>query len=170
MRLEIAAGAPLGFRDLEVTTGAEHAALLDGFEVTPAPAVQPTPTASPASDGGTPGGAAGPPSTCADRAAPRATIARARAQRRRLHLRGRASDAGCAAAISVAGRVARVEVAIARAAGRRKCRFVARGGRLTARAQVLEARVAEGEGHRELEPGLRTPAPARELLAAGARP
>ena len=53
-------------------------------------------------------------------------------RRRRLHLLGRASDAGCAAAIPVAGRVARVEVAIARAAAKRKCRFVAGGGRLTA--------------------------------------
>ena len=33
-RLRIADDAPLGFRDLKVTTGAENAALLDGFEVT----------------------------------------------------------------------------------------------------------------------------------------
>ena len=34
-RLRIAADAPLGFRDLKVTTGAQDAALLDGFEVMP---------------------------------------------------------------------------------------------------------------------------------------
>ena len=33
-RLQIAAGAALGFRDLKVTTGVEDASLLDGFEVT----------------------------------------------------------------------------------------------------------------------------------------
>ena len=35
-RLRIAADAPLGFRDVIVSTGAENAALLNGFEVTPA--------------------------------------------------------------------------------------------------------------------------------------
>ena len=48
----------------------------------------------------------------------------------RLHLRGRASDTGCVAAVSVAGRVVRVEVAISLAAGR-KCRFVTASGALT---------------------------------------
>ena len=123
-RLKIAADAPLGFRDLKVTTGAEHAALLDGFEVTPAPAVQPTPTVTGVRRR-QPGGGAGPPSTCADRAAPRATIAGRAPSAASCTCAARASDAGCAAAISVAGRVARVEVAISRAAGRRKCRFVA---------------------------------------------
>ena len=124
-RLEIAPDAPLGFRDVSVTTGAQDAALLDGFEITPAAATaQPTPTAS-AGGGGQPGGGSGPPATCADRTAPRATIGQARAKQRRLHLRGRATDTGCA------GRVTRVEVAISRAAGGRRCRFVSRGGRLT---------------------------------------
>jgi hypothetical protein len=47
-----------------------------------------------------------------------------------LRLRGRASDQGCAAVISVTGAVARVEVAISRTAGKR-CRFVAATGKLT---------------------------------------
>jgi hypothetical protein len=137
--LKIDAGAPLGFRDLKVTTGAQDAALLDGFDVRPAPAVAATPTPSPTPAGTTPGGGgppgSGPPGTCADHARPRAAFLPGkqgvRAKRGRLRLRGRASDAGCVAAISVAGAVARVEVAISRAASRHRCRFVARNGRLT---------------------------------------
>jgi len=106
-RLTIAAGAPLGFRDLKVSTGPQDAALLDGFEVTPAR--------------GKPGG----PPACADHAAPTASFASVRAKKRRLRVRGRASDTGCAASA-----VARVELAIARKTGR-KCRFVTRSGALT---------------------------------------
>src|SRR4029079_12178459 len=47
----------------------------------------------------------------------------------KLKLRGHASDDGCTATISVAGEVARVEVAISRKAGK-KCRFVASSGKL----------------------------------------
>jgi Quinohemoprotein amine dehydrogenase, alpha subunit domain III len=135
--LKIAAGAPLGFRDLKVTTGAEDAALLDGFEVTPAAASAPTPT--PAGPGPAPPGGGPvptrPPGVCSDRARPAASFLKGRqgvrAQRRRLRLRGRASDNGCVATISVLGRVARVEVAISRTASRRRCRFVTGAGRLT---------------------------------------
>jgi hypothetical protein len=49
----------------------------------------------------------------------------------KLSLGGRASDRGCVAAISVAGAVARVEVAISRTAPRHRCRFVDAGGKLT---------------------------------------
>jgi hypothetical protein len=129
-RLRIAPDAPLGFRDLKVTTGIEEAALVDGFEVR-----------APASAGGGAGGApstggsgtAVRPSTCSDRARPRAALLKgskgASVKRGKLTLHGRASDTGCTAAIAVAGRVARVEVAISRKAGR-KCRFVAAGGTL----------------------------------------
>lgn len=129
-RLRIAADAPLGFRDLRVTTGAQDATLLDSFEVTPvaSAATQPSPVTGGASSSAR-------PSTCADHARPSASLLKGRrgvrAKRGRLSLRGRASDRGCVAAISVAGAVARVEVAISRAAGRKRCRFVAAGGPLT---------------------------------------
>jgi hypothetical protein len=135
--LKLAGDAPLGFRDLKVTTGAEDASLLDGFEVRPAPAVTPTPTPTPTPSSSPPpgpgpgGGAAG---TCSDRARPSVSFLKGkrgvRAKQGRLRLRGRARDTGCVAAISVAGRVARVDVAISRKAGKR-CRFVASNGRLT---------------------------------------
>jgi Quinohemoprotein amine dehydrogenase, alpha subunit domain III len=142
-RLKIAGAAPLGFRDLKVTTGAQDAALLNGFEVKPAapvvskPTPTPTPTAgasgAPPPAGGPPG--TGPPSTCSDRSRPSASFLKGkqgvRAKHGRLRLRGRASDKGCAAAVSVEGGVARVEVAISRAASRHRCRFVARSGKLT---------------------------------------
>jgi len=123
-RLRIAPNAPLGFRDLRVTTGAEHAVLPDGFEVRPVP--------------GGPGGG-GPPGTCTDRARPTAKLLKGgkgvRVVRRKLHLRGRASDSGCVADIPVAGRVTRVEVAISRRAQGRRCRFVTPTGGL-GRARV----------------------------------
>ncbi len=116
-RLRIAADAPLGFRDLKVTTGAQAAVLLDGFEITPAPPAAATPIATPAATS-TPTPA--PP--CSDHTAPKATFSSARVKQRKLLLRGRASDAGCG------GAVARVEVAISRKAGT-KCRFVGASGR-----------------------------------------
>lgn len=69
---------------------------------------------------------------CQDRTAPRVR-ARARAARRRLVVRGRAADRGCAGGaggtVSVAGRVERVLVSVARVRGGR-CAFAGRGGRL----------------------------------------
>jgi hypothetical protein len=131
-RLRIAGDAPLGFRDVRVTTAAQSAALLDGFEVTPIPAA--AAAAAPPAQGASGAASSGQPGTCSDRARPSAAFLAGRqglrAQQGRLRLRGRASDKGCVAAISVAGAVARVEVAISRAAGRR-CRFVAAGGKLT---------------------------------------
>jgi Matrixin len=131
-RLKIAGDAPLGFRDLKVTTAAQNAALLDGFEITPVPvATGPTPTLA---GGGA--SSSGLPSRCSDRSRPSASLLQGRqgvrAKHGRLSLRGRASDKGCVAAISVRGAVARVEVAISRTAGKRRCRFVAAGGKLTA--------------------------------------
>jgi hypothetical protein len=117
-RLQIAPDAPLGPRDLSVRTAGREVLLRNGFAVTPAPA----PSATPLPGTHT-------PTTCADRARPRASFSSARIKHRRLTLRGRASDAGCVAEISVAGRVARVELAISRKAGKR-CRFVASRGRL----------------------------------------
>jgi hypothetical protein len=113
-RVAVAAGAPLGFRDLRVSTGAQTAELLDGFEITPARAIP-------------------RPAPCADHTPPTASIGRARAKKRRLRIRGRASDSGCAASA-----IARVEVAIARKAGRR-CRFVKRSGKLTLRRACSRA-------------------------------
>jgi hypothetical protein len=131
-RLRIAADAPLGFRDLKVTTGAQDAALLDGFEVRPVAA-----GGASGSGGGTAGAGSsrggGAQGTCTDRARPTASLLKGRrgvsVAHRKLALHGRASDRGCTAAIAVAGRVARVEVAISRAAGRR-CRFAAATGKL----------------------------------------
>jgi Carboxypeptidase regulatory-like domain len=126
-RLRIAGDAPLGFRDLKVTTGAQDAALLDGFEVTAVPRA----ATGPAPSGGS---ASSARSTCSDRSRPIAALLKGKkgvsAKRGKLVLHGRASDTGCVAAISVAGKVARVEVAISRAAGR-KCRFVTAAGGLT---------------------------------------
>ena len=117
-RLRIAADAPLGFRDLKVTTGVQAAALLDGFEVRPPVTQQ---------------GGGGGPTTCSDTDRPQASFLKGKkgagAKKRKLRLHGHASDAGCVAQISVAGQVARVEVAISRKAGK-KCRFVAAGGKL----------------------------------------
>ncbi len=131
-RLKIAAGAPLGFRDLKVTTGAQDAALLDGFEVTPAAAATPEPTATVVVPQSTPPASPGPgpgpgPSPCTDRSPPSAAFASVLAKQRRIVLRGRASDAGCAASA-----VARVELAISRTAPKHRCRFVAANGKLTA--------------------------------------
>ena len=123
-QLRIAADAPLGFRDLKVTTGPVAAVLLDGFEITPSssspshtPTPTPTPIATPAATS-TPA----PPVVCADRTPPVASISSARVKKRKLRLRGRASDPGCG------GGVARVEVAISRKAGS-KCRFIGASGR-----------------------------------------
>jgi hypothetical protein len=117
-RLRIAAGAPLGFRDLKVTTGPVVAVLLDGFEITPAAQPAATPVATPSA---TP--APAPPApACLDRTPPVARFSSARVKKHRLQLRGRASDAGCG------GAVARVEVAISRKAGR-KCRFIGAAGK-----------------------------------------
>ena len=121
----IAGDAPLGFRDVIVTTGGEIAALLNGFQVTPAvPVAQPPPT-----------GGGGGPTTCSDRARPAARFLGGKkgvqAKKRKLRLRGRATDRGCVATVSVAGKVARVEVAISRKAAKKKCRFVKANGKLT---------------------------------------
>ena len=113
-RLELAPDAPLGFRDIRVTTGAETAALLDGFQVRPQPVVIPTPTPTPPPR---PGGGGGPPPPPACGAA-RATLAKPRVKKRTLRLRG---TAAC---------VARVRVAISRPAAHRRCRFVTARGKL----------------------------------------
>jgi hypothetical protein len=128
-RLKIAGNAPLGFRDLKVTAGAQDASLLDGFEVTAVPQAPtgPAPAASASS-------ASGRPSTRSDRSRPTAALLKgkrgASATHGKLLLHGRASDTGCVAAISVAGKVVRVEVAISRKSGR-KCRFLTAAGGLT---------------------------------------
>ena len=98
-----------------MTTGAQAAALLDGFQVTPAVPPPVPPIATPAAT-------ATPAPTCVDRTAPVARISSARVKKHKLQLRGRATDAGCG------GGVARVEVAISRKAGS-KCRFIGAGGR-----------------------------------------
>jgi sulfur carrier protein ThiS len=107
-RLAVAADAPLGFRDVRVTTGVQDAALLDGFEVTPRKS-----------------GGGGHPATCTDHTDPAASLASARAKKRKLRVRGHARDTGCGNSA-----VARVELAISSKAGRR-CRFVTRSGALT---------------------------------------
>jgi hypothetical protein len=115
-KLRIAGDAPLGFRDVKVTTGAVSAALLDGFEITPAAqAPAATPTAAPLPV---------PAPACVDRTPPTASFSSLKANKQRLRIGGRATDAGCA------GAVVRVELAIARKAGS-KCRFVGANGKLT---------------------------------------
>jgi hypothetical protein len=137
-RLRIANDAPLGFRDLKVTTGAQDATLLDGFEVTPpaSAATQPAPAAGGSSS-------SSPPTRCSDRSRPSGSLLKGkqgvRARQGRLTLHGRASDKGCVAAISVAGAVARVEVAISRTASRHRCRFVAASGKLTSARSCAKA-------------------------------
>jgi hypothetical protein len=118
--LKIAGDAPLGPRDLGVRTAGREAVLHDGFEVTSAQAA-PAPTPTP--------GTTHTPTSCTDRARPSAAFSGVSVKHRTLTLRGRAADTGCTAEISVAGRVARVEVAISRRSGKR-CRFVAGSGRL----------------------------------------
>jgi hypothetical protein len=112
VRLRIAADAPLGFRDLKVTTGTQAAVLLAGFEITaaPGPIATPAATVTPAPPG------------CTDRTPPVASFASVRVKKHKLALRGRANDAGCG------GAVARVEVAISRKAGK-QCRFLGASGR-----------------------------------------
>lgn len=134
-RLQIAPDAALGVRDIIVATGGESAALPDGFRIVPAPSPPPPPVTTPVPGGPRPVVRL----SCTDVAAPVARLAKGRAgvrvKRRRLRLRGTASDAGCAASAlttAVAGRVRRVEVAISRKAGRR-CRWVKANGRLTKR-------------------------------------
>ena len=151
-RVRIASDAPLGFRDMKVTTGAVSAVLLDGFEITPVP--QPpaaTPTAAPVPV---------PAPACVDRTAPTASFSSLKAKKQRLLIRGRATDAGCA------GAVVRVELAIARKAGS-KCRFVAANGKLTARSPVLPAGLPQGGRNDGLEP--KPEAPARRLHRPAAR-
>ena len=128
-RVHVAPGAALGLRDVIVTTGGEAAARLDGFTVTRAPPPPPPPGPPGGSSGG---GGAGPPATCADASPPTAKLSKATAKRRKLRLRGRASDPGCSS-------LARVDVAISRKAGRR-CRFVTSAGRLT-KARKCKKRV-----------------------------
>jgi hypothetical protein len=118
--LKLAPDAPLGLRDLVVRTAGREAVLHDGFEVTSARAA-PAPTPPP--------GTTHIPATCTDRARPSAAFSGVSVKHRTLTLHGRAHDSGCAAEISVAGRVARVELAISRRSGKR-CRFVAGTGRL----------------------------------------
>jgi hypothetical protein len=142
-RLKIAPDAPLGFRDLKVTTGTEEAALLDGFEVRP-PAAAVTP---PAPGAGGPGGGGPAASACSDRSPPAASLLKGkqgvRVKRGKLSLHGRASDTGCATSA-----VARVEVAISRAAGS-KCRFVDRSGKLTKARKCSRPVFLRAKGARE---------------------
>jgi hypothetical protein len=63
---------------------------------------------------------------CTDTAGPRTTIASAAVRRRVLTAQAEAVDDGCATGI------ARVDIAVARAAGRKRCRFVTAAGRLSA--------------------------------------
>jgi hypothetical protein len=138
-RLRIARDAPLGFRDLRVTTGAENAILLNGFAVTPALPVVSTPTPAPVTTP-PPGG---PGAVCADTSRPRASLLKGRkgasAKQRKLSLHGRAADAGCG------GRLARVEVALSRKAGR-KCRFVAANGKLTKARKCTKPQFLRAKG------------------------
>src|SRR5262249_8244974 len=102
-RLQISPSAAPGARDLRVATGTQNALLARGFTVTPG--------------------------ACVDAVDPAASLLKgrkgARVKKHKLQLHGRASDTGCAAS-----KVARVDVAISRKAGR-KCRFVAASGKLT---------------------------------------
>ncbi len=126
-KLRIAGDAPLGFRDLRVATGTAGAVLLDGFEITPAPPPVPAPAPAP-----TVAPAPTPVAACVDRTPPVASFSSLKASKRKLRIRGRASDGGCG------GAVARVELAISRKAGS-KCRFASANGKLTRARRCSQA-------------------------------
>lgn len=112
------------------------------------------------SNGGNLGGAGrvvNPPARCADVRAPRTTPSRsARASRRRITLRGTATDRGCGGRPA---RVLRVEVALARVVGHR-CRFLRSNGhfaRATSCRRPLFVRRARGTGHWRFSRGGRYP-------------
>lgn len=115
------------------------------------PGAIPTPPGSTGVASSSPGGNLGgaghvlnPPATCADASSPRTSIAsrRARATRRRLTLSGSASDRGCGGR---AGRVRRVEVALARTVGRR-CRFLDSRGRFGRRVSCTRRAYLRARG------------------------
>lgn len=95
------------------------------YTINELPGVGPGPT-PPGNSGGGNNPEPPPPVRCADVHAPRSHYTRRGAvaiSKRRLVLRGRASDRGCAG-------LRRVTVAIARHEGRRRCRYVTASGRL----------------------------------------
>ena len=76
---------------------------------------------------------------CVDESPPAPVAVGVRRAGRRVTLRGRATDRGC-------GRVGRVEVAVARRAGKGRCRFVTSRGRLTRRRSCRRPRFLEAQG------------------------
>jgi hypothetical protein len=96
-----------------------------------------------------------PGSTCGDRIAPTSSISRRtyRLQRGSIVLTGRASDRGCAA------RVAKVRVAIAREASRRRCRFLQPNGRFAAPRSCHRTSYLTAFGTRRWRLGVRLTVP-----------
>jgi dienelactone hydrolase len=118
---------------------------------TPAPLTGPSSQAA-AGSTGTPVGASGgqviasPSTTCRDTTAPvsRVTRSSSRVSRKGLTLRGRSADAGCD---EVPGAVVRVEVSVARQAGKR-CRFLQPDRRFGAPRSCLRASYLPAKGTR----------------------
>ena len=79
---------------------------------------------------------------CSDATGPRATVTSARVRRRVLTVRAAATDEGCATGVR------RVEVAVARAAGGSRCRFVRASGRLSAPRSCRRPIVIAGQSVR----------------------
>lgn len=101
----------------------------DEGSVEPAPGAQPNPGGQRTLDGELAPGARAE-SRCSDRIPPRGRVLRRRGVRlgaRRLVLRGRAGDRGC---VTGGSRVRLVRVAVLRAVGGGRCRYLGRDGRL----------------------------------------
>jgi hypothetical protein len=101
---------------------------------------------------------------CLDGAAPRSRFDRkhVRASRGGMSLRGTSSDRGCKKAM--AGKVSRVEVAVARLEGK-KCRFAQRGGELTAMRSCSKAIYLRARGGRRWSLSVRGSFPAGRYRA-----
>ena len=83
---------------------------------------------------------------CSDVEGPRTTITRARVRGRVLAVDATAIDDGCASGVG------RVEVAVARAAGRGRCRFLRGDGRLSAPRPCRRPLVIAGSSLRRVLP------------------
>ena len=101
--------------------------------------------------------------SCEDVNPPVAAIRRARVRGRRLVVSGRASDTSCASG------VAHVDVAVSRAAGRGRCRFVTARGRLSEPRRCRRPVLVRAHGTTAWDLSLRLPRSGRYRVTARAR-
>jgi hypothetical protein len=97
---------------------------------------------------------------CTDRTAPSTRIAVARVRRRRLEVSGTALDRGCSTGFTV-------DVAVARAAGRGRCRFVGADGRLSAPRPCRRPVLLRAQGSTAWTARLRLPRGRYRVTARG---